>query len=149
MYWTYLYMYTSTVRVCTWTHGHEHKYSPSEFALLSRMYSKIAVMGKIVKLSDHFLVIQFCFSEFYTDLVLYTISKIQQQHVCSLVRWYLYFCALRVLHCTESTQYTCRLQRRGERRATINEVFDGLRRLRIYVLERYMSLSEDTIIYAV
>jgi len=26
------------------------------------------------------------------------------------------------------------LQRRGERRATINEVFCGLRRLRIYVL---------------
>jgi len=41
------------------------------------------------------------------------------------------------------------LQRRGERRATINEVLDGLRRLRIYVLERYISLSEDTTIYAV
>ena len=54
---TLLISTTCTRHICTWcirvlyvfVHGHEYKYSPSEFALLSRMSSKIAVMGKIVK----------------------------------------------------------------------------------------------------
>ena len=34
----------------------------------------------------------------------------------------------------ETAPKNCQLQRRGERRATINEVLCGVRRLRIYVL---------------
>jgi len=54
-WWMYFTVHRTSNEYCT----HEWRYCPSEFAVLSRTYSKIAVMGKNAKLSDHILVIQF------------------------------------------------------------------------------------------
>jgi hypothetical protein len=55
-------VYRYAYEYCTclyYMNNHEYMYCPSEFTVLSRTYSKIAVMGKKRDFSDQILVIQF------------------------------------------------------------------------------------------